>query len=120
MAAQLFFCRAELAAAPVKHTSHLAGGIVAQLNEPAKPFILVPALKCHASFRNPAPDILVASLRLWDAVIADMRARDKLGKRQYGRRLYSFNGRDALQDAYEECLDMAVYLKQALIEDEKS
>ena len=73
-----------------------------------------------APMTHTSPAASDATGRGWDAVIADMRARDKLGKRQYGRRLYSFNGRDALQDAYEECLDMAVYLKQALIEDEKS
>jgi hypothetical protein len=36
--------------------------------------------------------------------------------RQYGERLAAHNGRDALQDAYEEALDLALYLRQALAE----
>lgn len=57
---------------------------------------------------------------VWDLVIADMKARDKDGQRQYGRPLTPFNGRDALQDAYEEALDLAAYLKQAIIEREQT
>jgi hypothetical protein len=36
--------------------------------------------------------------------------------RRYGTKLQAGNGRNALQDAYDECLDMAVYLKQAIVE----
>lgn len=53
---------------------------------------------------------------VWDLVIADMRQRDRVGTRRYGIRLQAHNGRHALQDAYEEALDLAVYLKQAIIE----
>jgi hypothetical protein len=53
---------------------------------------------------------------IWDLVIEDMRKRDEFGARKYGRPLTAFNGKDALQEAYEEALDLAVYLKQALIE----
>lgn len=53
---------------------------------------------------------------LWGLVIADMRDRDRVGRETYGTPLQAFNGRDALLDAYHECLDMAVYLKQAIIE----
>lgn len=53
---------------------------------------------------------------VWDQVIADMKARDRTGRERYGTPLQPFNGRDALLDAYEEALDLAVYLKQALIE----
>jgi predicted Zn-ribbon and HTH transcriptional regulator len=55
---------------------------------------------------------------IWDEVIEDMRKRDRLGHRRYNTRLHPFNGRKALQDAYEEALDLAVYLKQELIERE--
>lgn len=51
-----------------------------------------------------------------DAVIADMQKRRDLGVERYGTSLQPFNGRDALRDAYEEALDLAFYLKQALIE----
>lgn len=53
---------------------------------------------------------------VWDIVIEDMKARDRLGRERYGVPLTPNNGRDALQDAYEEALDLAVYLKQAIIE----
>lgn len=49
-------------------------------------------------------------------VHADIERRIGLGVRQYGERLAAHNGRDALQDAYEEALDLALYLRQALAE----
>jgi len=49
-------------------------------------------------------------------VMADMAARIAKGADQYGDPLTTENGRDALQDAYEEALDLAMYLKQALME----
>lgn len=51
-----------------------------------------------------------------EAVIADLQARTALGIERYGTPLQTFNGRDALRDAYEEVLDAAKYLKQALME----
>jgi hypothetical protein len=51
-----------------------------------------------------------------DAVIRDIVSRKELGTKRYGTPLQPFNGRSALQDAYEEALDLAVYLKQALME----
>jgi hypothetical protein len=50
------------------------------------------------------------------AVIADLLIREAVGIRKYGRTLETFNGRDALQDAYEEVLDLAQYLKQVILE----
>ncbi len=49
----------------------------------------------------------------------DIEGRVKKGEAEYGERLRAFNGRDALQDAYEEALDLTLYLKQALIEAKK-
>ena len=51
-----------------------------------------------------------------DAMIADIESRKALGTRRYGTPLQPHNGRNALLDAYEESLDLAVYLKQALME----
>jgi hypothetical protein len=51
-----------------------------------------------------------------DAVIADIEARKAVGIERYGTPLQAFNGRDALQDAYEEAIDLAMYLKQCIIE----
>lgn len=49
-------------------------------------------------------------------VIADMHARRLLGYERYGTPLQPHNGRDALWDAYEEALDLAVYLRQVIAE----
>lgn len=53
---------------------------------------------------------------IWDLVIEDMRQRDQIGRQRYGVPLTVHNGRDALRDAYEEALDLAVYLRQAIEE----
>ena len=46
----------------------------------------------------------------------DLATRAREGSRKYGEYLTTHNGRDALQDAYEEALDLCMYLKQALLE----
>ena len=53
---------------------------------------------------------------IWDLVVADMQARDKVGEDRYGVRLQPHNGRDALKDAYAEALDLCVYMRQAIYE----
>lgn len=52
-----------------------------------------------------------------DQVIADIEARKQVGISRYGTALQPHNGRSALLDAYEECLDLACYLKQRLVEE---
>lgn len=49
-------------------------------------------------------------------VMANMAARIAKGADEYGEPLTTGNGRDALVDAYEEALDLAMYLKQAIME----
>lgn len=56
------------------------------------------------------------STPIWDLVIADMRERDNVGRQRYGTPLQANNGRDALIDAYQEALDLVVYLRQAIEE----
>lgn len=46
----------------------------------------------------------------------DLHQRLQVGIATYGQPLQPFNGRDALKDAYEEALDLACYLRQALFE----
>lgn len=53
---------------------------------------------------------------VWDLVIQDMQERNQVGIQRYGTPLQPFNGRDALVDAYQEALDLAVYLRQAIVE----
>lgn len=49
-------------------------------------------------------------------VQADLEERAAVGVKRYGERLTTFNGRDALVDAYQEVLDLAVYLRQEIEE----
>ncbi len=64
---------------------------------------------------DPIPNSNVA---VWDLVLEDMKARDMAGLKKYGTRLQPYNGRRFLQDAYEEALDLAVYLRGAIYEQE--
>ena len=57
---------------------------------------------------------------IWPLVIADMEARDRVGREKYGTPLQTNNGRDALVDAYQEALDLVVYLRQELEERKKA
>jgi len=56
--------------------------------------------------------------KIHELVQRDLQARMELGIRRYGTPLQAHNGRSALRDAYEESLDLAVYLRQALEEQE--
>lgn len=66
---------------------------------------------------TPQPDPRPTAGRpIWELVIEDMQARDQDGRRKYGTPLQARNGRDALVDAYQEALDLCVYLRQAIEE----
>lgn len=65
---------------------------------------------------EPRPE-LTSGTPIWDLVIVDMKARDDHGRLMYnGTPLQARNGRDPLVDAYQEALDLAVYLRQAIEE----
>jgi hypothetical protein len=49
-----------------------------------------------------------------DLVLTDLRERKAMGIRKYGVAHQHDNGRDHLLDAYEEALDLAVYLRAEL------
>ena len=49
-------------------------------------------------------------------VLADLTNRALEGKEKYGEALKANNGRSALVDAYQEALDLAMYLRQAIEE----
>ncbi len=49
-------------------------------------------------------------------VIADMRERDRIGRERYGTPLTAGNGRKHLVDAYQEALDLVVYLRTEIEE----
>ena len=54
-----------------------------------------------------------------DVVLADIRERAETGKRKYGTYLETNNGRNPLWDAYQEAIDLVMYLRQALLEQER-
>lgn len=49
-------------------------------------------------------------------VVADIMSRVDAGLEKYGTRLQTHNGRDALWDAYQEAIDLVMYLRQAILE----
>lgn len=49
-------------------------------------------------------------------VITDMQNRSDAGAKKYGTVLKSDNGRDPLVDAYQEAIDLVMYLRQAIQE----
>ncbi len=49
-------------------------------------------------------------------VRADLETREAIGVERYGTPPQTGNGRDMLRDAYEEALDLAVYLRGAIAE----
>lgn len=61
----------------------------------------------------PVPNEARAS---WGLVIEDMQERNRVGTERYGTPLQPFNGRDNLVDAYQEALDLVVYLRNEIEE----
>jgi hypothetical protein len=57
---------------------------------------------------------------VWGLVIKDMQDRDHFGAQKYGQRLKPHDGRNALVDAYQEVLDLAVYLRKKIYEESGS
>ena len=51
-----------------------------------------------------------------DLVIAEIEARKAVGLKRYGQLLKAHDGRDALQDAYEEAMDLTIYLRKCIYE----
>lgn len=75
----------------------------------------MPVEVINAAARQPAP-LPADGPDIADLVTADIAARKAEGIRRYGTPLRANNGRDALLDAYQEALDQAVYLRQAIEE----
>ncbi len=71
----------------------------------------------QGELNTPEPNpVLNESTPIWDLVILDMKARDNEGRKKYGTPLQAHNGRRPLVDAYQETLDLAVYIRQELEE----
>ena len=65
---------------------------------------------------TPQPHPTTGELTVLDYVLADLQERSNAGIQKYGTPLQTHNGRDALWDAYQEALDLCMYLRQAILE----
>ena len=68
--------------------------------------------------REPDEPFIERTKVVYPEVVKDLLERVEMGRKKYGVPLTTNNGRKALQDAYEEALDLAMYLKQRIMEDE--
>ena len=66
------------------------------------------------------PPVKQSGPDIWPLVIKDMEERNAVGTEKYGTPLQAGNGRDPLVDAYQEALDLVVYLRQAIEERKKT
>ena len=71
----------------------------------------------NSAKREPAPQ--PGKVDIWPLVLEDIKARVEAGKSKYGTVLQSHNGRDALMDAYQEAIDLVLYLRQRIEEETK-
>lgn len=65
---------------------------------------------------QPKPIPQPEKVQIVELVKEDLDARREVGIKTYGTALTAGNGRDALQDAYEEVLDLCCYLRQVIEE----
>lgn len=69
---------------------------------------------------NPAleiqPEPIGNGIEIIELVKQDLVDRAEMGEKKYGEKLKPFNGRSALVDAYQEALDLCMYLRQAIYE----
>lgn len=72
---------------------------------------------CSCAARPQPPPIPHDGVRIVDLVLQDLRDRAESGKLKYGTYLQPHNGRNALMDAYQEALDLAMYLRQKIEEE---
>lgn len=66
--------------------------------------------------QNQPPPKTTDGIDIVDLVLMDILHRKKEGIEKYGMPLQAFNGRNSLQDAYEEAVDLAIYLRQVIEE----
>lgn len=85
-----------------------------------KPDDLTRKLAAQAGVNIEPDPIPNDSPSMHDLVAEDLRKRKEFGLKKYGTPLQAWNGRDALLDAYDEILDLAVYIKQCIEERKKT
>ena len=88
-----------------------------EMTDPVTLGIAIDTIVAHFKNHNTKePKPKKGKVNVTDAVIADIGERSKIGTEKYGTPLMTHNGRKPLVDAYQEILDMAVYIKQELLE----
>lgn len=65
---------------------------------------------------NAPGDLCPGCTDIFPLVHADLDARNRKGRETYGGTLRPFDGRDTLQDLYEELLDAAMYVRKSMWE----
>ena len=73
-------------------------------------------MKNKAALHEPLP--IPGKMIVLDLVKKDLEDRAVMGNEKYGTYLMTHNGRNALMDAYQEALDLVMYLRQLLTEQE--
>jgi hypothetical protein len=76
-------------------------------------------VNCTKGVADHEPDPRGGRREVAAQVLADIQARVDAGERKYGTKLMTHNGRDALMDAYQEAIDLVMYLCQAIMEREQ-
>jgi hypothetical protein len=92
-------------------------GDVADYTIQPKPLVVEGAISSH----DLVIDDIKTSINSYPGckeLIEDMVERKDFGLRKYGTILHSDNGRDHTKDAYDEVLDLLVYLRTMMAEDE--
>lgn len=86
-----------------------------QSNEPAEKTPEAELFYMATSLATAIKSMKMGRVTFEEALVAaseDAKKRNEFGIAKYGTPLQPFNGRDALQDAYEEALDLVAYLQQ--------
>ncbi|MDD5650438.1 MAG: hypothetical protein PHF86_08500 [Candidatus Nanoarchaeia archaeon] len=71
-----------------------------------------------AALHEPDPIKTEKSIKVLDLVEKDLKDRAEQGNKKYDTYLLTHNGRNSLMDAYQEALDLVMYLRQAIYEKE--
>ena len=72
--------------------------------------------ECHGNKNEQPLPTPSDSPFMQNLVQADVEKRKEIGIKRYGTLLQAHNGRDFLWDAYEEALDLVMYLRGCLYE----
>lgn len=68
----------------------------------------------NAAKNEPKPK--PGNIEIAPLVLFDIQSRIEMGMQKYNTTLQANNGRDALMDAYQEAIDLVMYLRQAIAE----